>query len=39
MNRLGPLPRPAFRWNHDLVMRQGGAGLARRLGASLLLSD
>ena len=39
MNLLGPLPRPAFRWNHDLVMRQGGAGLARRLGASLLLSD
>jgi hypothetical protein len=39
MNLLGPLPRPAFRWNHDLVMRHGGAGLARRLGASLLLSD
>jgi uncharacterized protein YndB with AHSA1/START domain len=39
MNVLGPLPRPAFRWNHDLVMRQGGAGLARRLGASLLLHD
>jgi len=39
MNALGPLPRPAFRWNHDLVMRQGGFGLARRLGASLLLHD
>jgi Polyketide cyclase / dehydrase and lipid transport len=39
MNRLGPLPRPAFRWNHDLVMRQGGVGLARRLGATLLLHD
>ena len=39
MNMFGPLPRPAFRWNHDLVMRQGGHGLARRLGASLLLHD
>lgn len=39
MNLFGPLPRPAFRWNHDLVMRQGGAGLARRLGSQLLLSD
>jgi Polyketide cyclase / dehydrase and lipid transport len=39
MNMLGPLPRPALRWNHDVVMRQGGVGLARRLGASLLLHD
>jgi uncharacterized protein YndB with AHSA1/START domain len=39
MNALGPLPRPAFRWNHDLVMRQGGAGLARRLGATLVAAD
>jgi uncharacterized protein YndB with AHSA1/START domain len=38
MNALGPLPRPVFRWNHDLVMRQGGVGLARRLGATLLAS-
>lgn len=37
MNMWGPLPRPAFRWNHDRVMRQGGFGLAERLGASLLL--
>jgi hypothetical protein len=39
MNALGPLPRPAFRWNHDLVMRQGGVGLARRLEATLVAAD
>jgi hypothetical protein len=36
MNRLAPVARPAFRWNHDWVMRQGGRGLARRLGVRLL---
>ncbi len=39
MNVWGPLPRPAFRWNHDRVMRQGGIGLAQRLGGTLLLHD
>ena len=39
MNMWGPLPRPAFRWNHDRVMRQGGVGLAQRLDATLLLHD
>ena len=39
MNALGPLARPAFAWNHDVVMRQGGHGLARELGARLLLHD
>jgi uncharacterized protein YndB with AHSA1/START domain len=39
MNLLGPLARPAFAWNHDLVMRQGGVGLAAELGATLLLHD
>lgn len=39
MNALGPLPRPAFIWNHDLVMRQGGVGLARKLGVPLILND
>jgi uncharacterized protein YndB with AHSA1/START domain len=39
MNVWGPLPRPAFRWNHDRVMHAGGVGLAQRLGASLLLHD
>ncbi|MCA1656715.1 MAG: polyketide cyclase, partial [Actinobacteria bacterium] len=33
---LAPLARPVFRWNHDVVMRQGGEGLADRLGARLL---
>jgi uncharacterized protein YndB with AHSA1/START domain len=36
MNVLAPLARPAFTWNHDLVMRRGGEGLARLLGARLL---
>lgn len=39
MNLLGPLARPAFAWNHDLVMRQGGRGLAAELGVRLLFSD
>ncbi len=36
MNMLGPLVRPVFAWNHDVVMRWGGQGLARRLGTSLV---
>jgi uncharacterized protein YndB with AHSA1/START domain len=39
MNLFGPLARPAFSWNHDIVMRQGGEGLASELGASLLLHN
>ncbi|MCA1689833.1 MAG: SRPBCC family protein [Actinobacteria bacterium] len=39
MNVLGPVARPAFAWNHDLVMRQGGLGLAEKLGASLVAHD
>jgi uncharacterized protein YndB with AHSA1/START domain len=38
MNLLAPLAKPAFEWNHDVVMRQGGEGLARRLGARLLVA-
>jgi len=34
MNLLAPLARPFFAWNHDVVMRWGGEGLARRLGCS-----
>ncbi|AOK15867.1 polyketide cyclase [Burkholderia cepacia] len=33
MNRLEPLGRPLFRWNHDVVMRAGARGLAQLLGA------
>ena len=36
MNALAPLARPAFAWNHDWVMRNGGEGLARLLGCRLL---
>ena len=38
MNLLAPLLRPAFEWNHDWVMAQGGEGLARKLGVRLLAS-
>ena len=38
MNRLAPVARPAFAWNHDVIMRQGAEGLARLLGAPLLVS-
>jgi Polyketide cyclase / dehydrase and lipid transport len=36
MNRLAPIARPAFAWNHNAVMRQGGAALARHLGSALV---
>jgi uncharacterized protein YndB with AHSA1/START domain len=36
MNAVAPVARPFFDWNHDLVMRWGGEGLARELGAPLL---
>jgi hypothetical protein len=36
MNLLAPIARPIFAWNHDVVMRQGGEGLARLLGARLV---
>lgn len=39
MNRLAPLLRPAFEWNHDWVMARGGEGIARLLGCRLLASD
>ena len=37
MNWLAPVARPAFAYNHDVVMRQGAEGLARLLGAPLLV--
>jgi hypothetical protein len=36
MNMLRPFARPVFEYNHDVVMRWGGEGLARRLGVPLL---
>jgi hypothetical protein len=36
MNRLAPIARPAFAWNHDLVMAQGATCLADRLGVELI---
>jgi hypothetical protein len=39
MNLLAPLAKPAFKGNHDYVMRNGGRGLAELLGARLLALD
>ncbi len=39
MNRLAPMLRPAFEWNHDWVMARGGEGISRLLGCRLLASD
>ena len=39
MNTLAPVGRPIFAVNHDHVMRNGGRGLARLLGARLLALD
>ena len=36
MNLIAPVARPVFEYNHDVVMRWGGEGLARRLGTHLL---
>ena len=39
MNLLAPVAGPVFSWNHDELMREGGQGLARRLGADLASLD
>jgi uncharacterized protein YndB with AHSA1/START domain len=39
MNLLAPLARPVFAWNHDWVMKHGGEGLARLLGARLVVAS
>jgi hypothetical protein len=36
MNRLAPIARPIFAWNHDWVMARGGEGIAKLLGCELL---
>lgn len=35
MRAIAPFARPVFRWNHNVIMRQGGVGLAQRLNARL----
>ena|SRR5579862_2571419 len=39
MNLFEPLARPAFTWNHDVAMRRGARGLARRLEGALVACD
>ena len=39
MNRLAPVGRRLFAWNHDHVMRQGAHALADRLGVELIAYD
>jgi hypothetical protein len=39
MNLVAPIARPIFAVNHDYVMRNGGEGLAKLLGARLLAMD
>ena len=36
MRLFSPILEPAFRWNHNEVMAEGGKGLARHLGVRLL---
>jgi hypothetical protein len=36
MNVIAPVAQPVFRYNHDVVMRWGGEGLAQRLDCNLL---
>lgn len=39
MNLLAPVARPLFRWNHNVVMTQGGEGLARLLKTKLVSAE
>lgn len=36
MNLLAPIARPFFSWNHHVIMRWGGEGLARKAGGTLV---
>lgn len=36
MNTLAPVLKPVFSWNHDVIMRWGGEGLAKYLGCELI---
>jgi len=35
MNALAPVARPFFAWNHDVLMKAGARGLARKLGTEV----
>src|SRR4030095_14477081 len=39
MNLIAPIARPFFSWNHNVVMRWGGEGLAKRLGSRLITNS
>jgi uncharacterized protein YndB with AHSA1/START domain len=39
MNALARVIRPLMEWNHNAIMQQGGTGLAKLLGATLLKSE
>lgn len=39
MNRVAPVARPLFEWNHAVVMRRGAQGLAQRLDARLVSNE
>jgi uncharacterized protein YndB with AHSA1/START domain len=34
MRTLAPIARPIFEWNHDVIMKWGQEGLAKRLGST-----
>jgi hypothetical protein len=36
MDLLGPTARPGFAWNHAVIMRAGGEGLAKCLATTLV---
>jgi hypothetical protein len=36
MRLLSPVASPLFKWNHDVLMREGGLGLSRFLNARLI---
>ena len=39
MNTIAPIGRPVFHWSHDVVMQNGGRGLAALLGVPLLINS
>jgi carbon monoxide dehydrogenase subunit G len=39
MNLLAPVARPLFAWNHDVLMKAGMRGLARKLGGDVILFE